>query len=54
MRSDRSYRISSLWRFATARSRAFSFEKAGRGALEHKQPMNLDPNTFDPGGGASA
>jgi hypothetical protein len=54
MNSSRSYRIGSLRHCAAARLRSFAFAKAGTYASEHKQPMNLDTNTFDPGGGASA
>jgi hypothetical protein len=34
--------------------RSLSVWKAGVDAVGHKQPMNLDTNKFDPGGGASA
>jgi hypothetical protein len=54
MNSSRSYRISSPRQSAAACLRALSFEKAGGDASEHKQPVNRDTSTLDPGGGASA
>jgi hypothetical protein len=54
MNSTRSYRIGSLRQLAAACLRSLSLWKAGVDAFEHKQPMNLDTNMFDPGGGASA